>query len=188
MKDLKSLSDEELAVYIYSEEKEAYREVVERYQDKLLRYVGSLVGNKDKAEDVVQEAFIKAYINLRSFNTKRKFSSWIYRIAHNEAINYIKKYSKETRLDDKQAEKLVGKSNIEEELERKEAIKILGKCLNKLPVKYKSVLVLYYLEDYSYEEISDILRIPTGTVGTRLNRGKKMLTRVCSKLGGENYV
>jgi len=188
MKNLKSFSDEELAVYVYSEEKEAYREVVERYQGKLLRYVGSLVGNEDKAEDIIQEAFIKAYINLRSFNAKRKFSSWIYRIAHNEAINYIKKYGRETRLDERQAEKLVGKSNVERELERKEAVKMLGKCLDKLPVKYKSVLVLYYLEDYSYEEISDILRIPTGTVGTRLNRGKKILTKVCSKLGGEKYV
>ncbi|MFC1710166.1 RNA polymerase sigma factor [Patescibacteria group bacterium] len=188
MKDLKNLSDEDLVLYVCDKEKEAYRLVVERYQGKLLRYVGSLVGDEEKADDIVQETFIKAYVNLRSFNTKRKFSSWIYRIAHNEAINYLKKYRKETKLSDKQAEKLIGTSNVEEELERKEAVKMLRKCIKKLPLMYRSVLVLYYLEDYSYEEIGDILRIPTGTVGTRLGRGKRMLTKECSKLGGEKYV
>lgn len=186
MKNLNSFTDEKLVDLVCKKDQEFYQEVVKRYQDKLLRYANFLVRDDHQAADVVQEAFIKAFINLRSFNTKKKFSSWIYRIVHNESINLLKKQKKIISLDNNSwlKQTLKSKQNIEKEFEVKEAKKILLNNLNKIPLKYKSVLVLYYLEDKSYEEVSDILRIAVGTVGTRINRGKKILKAIYEEKGG----
>lgn len=83
--------DEDIVSFICSKDQEDYSFIVERYESKLFRYVYSIIRDNDKALDIVQDTFIKAFINLKSFNTKKSFSSWIYRIAHNEAINYIRK-------------------------------------------------------------------------------------------------
>jgi len=179
---------------VRTQDQELYKELVRRYQDKLRHYAGSLIGNEDKAADVVQEAFIKAFVNLRGFKIKKKFSSWIYRITHNEAINQIKKYKREVPLENnKQAEKAIIKqalknnSEVEINFEKQEVQEILNACLKELPLKYRSPLVLFYLEEKSYEEISDVLRIPVGTVGTWINRGKKLMATLCQKKGGEIY-
>jgi len=180
MLKLSKFSDEELVVITRSKNKEAYAEIIRRYQNKLLRYAGYLLRDEDKTADVVQEAFIKAYINLNSFNTKMKFSSWIYRITHNEAVNSISKYHKEKRL----LEKFDFDSgiNIEKEYDRKEIKEALQKCLDKIPTMYGEPLSLFYLEDKSYIEISDILRLPVNTVGTRIKRAKIIMKQICQEL------
>ena len=95
------LSDEDLVKKITSGKSDLFRELVERYEARLLRYAASIAGgDQTAAQDIVQEAFIKTYVKLNSFNTKRKFSSWMYRIVHNEAINYCKKHKKELHPDD----------------------------------------------------------------------------------------
>ena len=190
MKNVKALSDEELVQLVRSSDQELYGEVVKRYQDKLMRYATNLVRDEDKAADIIQGAFIKAFINLKGFNTKKKFSSWIYRIVHNEAINFIKKHKKETSLEASEwTEKIIDdKENVERNFDRKEANKMISACLNELPFKYQEPLILYYLEEKTYEEISDVLRLPMGTVGTRINRGKKMMRVIFQKKGGEAYV
>lgn len=187
MKKISSLSDEELVSLVRSKNQELYKEIVIRYQNKLIRYANGIINERSLSEDVVQEAFIKAYINLKSFNIKKKFSSWIYRIVHNEAINAIKKTKREISLDENEWLKnsMKDKTDVEEEYSKKELSKFLRNNINKLPVKYKPPLVLYFFEEKSYEEISDVLRIPTGTVGTRINRGKKLLSAIIK--GGENY-
>lgn len=181
-KDLKSLKDEELVVLVRDQDQELYTEIVDRYQDKLTRYATYLIRQKDKAEDVVQEAFIKAFVNLQGFKTKKKFSSWIYRITHNEAINYIKKYNKETSLDQNEyLREIPNDDSPAKEFEKKETKKMLRKCLGKLPIIYREPLALFYLEEKSYNEISDILRIPMGTLSVRMNRGKKIMKNLCQK-------
>jgi len=189
MKKIKSLSDEELIELVRNKDQELYEEVVRRYQTKLMRYATGLIQDEDKAADVVQESFIKAFVNLRGFNTKKKFSSWIYRIVHNEAINYIKKHKKEISLENNKWVERAAKSNedVEEDFNQKEAKEMLYLSLKELPLKYRSPLVLFFLEEKTYEEISDVLRIPIGTVGTRINRGKKMLRLIYKKKGGEVY-
>ncbi|KPJ70922.1 hypothetical protein AMJ51_00545 [Microgenomates bacterium DG_75] len=189
MKKIKSLSDEELIELVRNKDQELYKEVVRRYQTKLMRYATGLIQDEDKAADVVQESFIKAFVNLRGFNTKKKFSSWIYRIVHNEAINYIKKHKKEISLENNKWVERAAKSNedVEEDFNQKEAKEMLYLSLKELPLKYRSPLVLFFLEEKTYEEISDVLRIPIGTVGTRINRGKKMLRLIYKKKGGEVY-
>lgn len=92
------LPDEIIVEQVRSIDQERYVLLVERYQHKLIRYAESLLHDEHRATDVVQESFIKAFINLQGFDTQKKFSSWIYRIVHNEAMNSIKKYQKEVSL------------------------------------------------------------------------------------------
>jgi len=168
---------------VRTQDQELYREIVHRYQNKILRYTTYLTQSESKAADVTQETFIKAFVNLQSFDLKKKFSSWLYRIAHNEAINHLKKYQKEISLDGNPAEdKFISVEdevphNLSQELLKKE----VATSLNKLPLIYRSPLTLFYLEGRSYEEISDVLRIPIGTVGTWIKRGKKMLAEIWTR-------
>ena len=181
-KDPKSLKDEELVELVRAQDQELYSEVVERYQTKLIRYVAYLIREKDKAEDVVQEAFLKAFINLYSFNAKRKFSSWIYRIAHNEAINYVKKFKTQISLDENiQIADKANQNHLEKDYHDQETRKMLNLCLEKLPFIYREPLVLFYLEEKSYKEISDVLRLPINTIGTRISRGKTIMRNICEK-------
>lgn len=179
---MNNLTDEKLIQAIRSENQELFSEIVDRYEEKLLRYANYLTGDLQVASDVVQESFIKAFVNLNGFNVERKFSSWIYRIAHNEAVNHLKKYRKEILGSDTIFDFIRdSKVSIEESYEKEETINNLKSCLNKLKLTYSEPLVLYFLEEKSYEEIAEILRIPVGTVGTRINRGKKLLKEQCER-------
>lgn len=178
------LSDEQLVVKVRDEDQEFYAYLVKRYEEKLLRYANYLINSPHKAADVVQESFIKAFVNLKGFNSKKKFSSWIYRIVHNQAINYLKKHQKEISWEknDWLKNKIKDGQDLERDLIKKENIKRVKKGLKKLDIKYREVLALFYFEEKSYEEISDILRIAIGTVGTRVNRGKKLLKLILKEL------
>jgi RNA polymerase sigma-70 factor, ECF subfamily len=178
---INKLSDEKVVKFVREKDKESYREIIKRYQNKLMRYALYLTQDEHKAADVVQETFIKAYKNLNNFNEKRKFSSWIYRIAHNEAMNFFKK---------KQFKKIILNEDLDfdsgidlqDNLIKKELQENIHHCLKKISLLYREPLTLYFLEEKSYEEISDILRIPIGTVGTRINRAKILMKKICQKL------
>ena len=179
MSELSKFTDEEVVEFTRTKNKEAYAEIIKRYQNKLMRYAKYILNDDEKAADVVQKSFIRAYINLNNFNLKKKFSSWIYRIVHNQAINLITKYKRELPLFDNID--FDSGVDIEKEYEKKEIAKIVKECLNEMPVLYREPLSLYFLEKNSYNEISDILRIPIGTVGTRINRAKKLMKKICLK-------
>lgn len=179
MNDYSTTSDEELVKKIRTKDTELYAILVERYQKKLLRYANNLIHDTSKATDVVQDSFVKAFININSFDGKKNFSSWMYRIVHNEAMNAVKKYKKEIPFwegFDFQSDE-----NIEDDFEQKEHFYAVKKCLHEIPVRYSEPLILFYFEKKSYEEISDILRIPKGTVATRINRAKKLMKKLCQK-------
>ena len=179
MSELSKFTDEEVVEFTRTKNKEAYAEIIRRFQDKLMRYAKYILSDDEKAADVVQESFIKAYVNLNSFNSKKKFSSWIYRMVHNQAINLIVKHKKELPLfNDIDFDSGV---DIEKEYVRGEITKMVKECLNQMSILYKEPLSLYFLEDKSYNEISDILRIPIGTVGTRINRAKKLMKEICQR-------
>lgn len=180
MDDSKKLSDEEIVEKVRTGERDLYAVIIERYQNKLLRYVMYLLKDEHKAVDVVQETFIKAFINLHSFNVRLKFSSWIYRITHNEAMNAISKYKHEIPMpEDVDFE---SEENIEDAIQKEEIKEMANKCLAKIPVLYAEPLALFFIEERSYEEISDILRIPIGTVGTRINRAKALMKKICQTI------
>lgn len=178
--DLKKLTDEQLAEHVRATDKEAFLEIVLRYQEKLLRYARRLTRDEARSADIAQETFTKAFINLNSFDAKLKFSSWIYRIAHNEAINSILKYKKEVPLPE--GVDFKSEENIEDDFFKKEVKERAENCLSRMPVKYSEPLVLFFLEEKTYEEISDILRLPIGTVGTHLNRAKILMKKICQKI------
>ena len=182
----KTITDEQLVQKITTGDKELYSEIVQRYQAKLVRYTTMLLnGNVAAAEDVVQETFIKSYINLRSFNVKRKFSSWIFRISHNEAMNYIRKHKKEIQHDDEEWEsKIVDyRPNQSEEVDEMFKNKKISKALSKLDLKYREPLVLYIYHGNSYAEIGNILKMPAATVGVRISRAKTQLKTIFKKEG-----
>lgn len=179
MEDLKTQKDEVLIEKIQSGDKDLYSLIMDRYEKKLLRYSNYLVNDEHRAVDVVQESFIKAYINLNSFNTTKKFSSWLYRIVHNESVNTIKKYNKEVPLLDDIDFK--SEENTELEFEQKENVIKIQNCLHHIPLIYSEPLTLFYLEEKSYEEISDILQLPMGTVATRISRAKIIMKNICLK-------
>lgn len=173
------MSDEEIIERVRSVDQESYAVIIERYQKKLLRYAFNLLKDEHRAADVVQESFIKAFINLRSFDVKKNFSSWIYRIVHNQAVNILKKYQKEIRLPEDMDFK--SEENIEDDYSQKEIVSRVEKCLGKMPLLYAEPIMLFYIDEKTYKEISDILQIPMGTVATRVSRAKILMKKICQK-------
>lgn len=177
MQQIHDLSDEDVVSLVRTKNKELYAEILRRYEKKLVRYALYILGDDGKAKDAVQESFIKAYVNLQGFDRRKKFSSWIYRIVHNEAMNSISRDVKQRHIE--HDEDFDSGVDLEEEVGRAELIKKARDCMQDLPILYKEPLLLYYFEEKNFDEISDILRIPIGTVGTRVARGKRLLKKIC---------
>lgn len=176
------LTDEQLVIVVRERDKEAYGEILRRYETKLAHYLRKFINHSAELEDVLQDVFIKAFKNLYAFDTEQKFSSWIFRIAHNEAINNIKKRRKERLvLGENEWEVVDDKIDLSREIDRKITESQVAAALAKLKEKYREPLILFYFEERSYEEISDILKMPVNTVGTLISRGKKELKELVQK-------
>lgn len=175
-------SDEKLAELSQSEEI-AFEILVDRYSDKIRRYVSRLIGNWQESEDITQEVFLKAYINIASFDVKLKFSSWLYRIAHNISVNYIKKHYRFTHVEfnEEIRNKLLEDKDVLEKIIKTEKQENLIDAMEKLKSSDREVLELYYFEENSYIEISDILQISINSVGPKINRAKKRLKDIMKK-------
>jgi len=170
------------------QDKEAFYYLVRRYENKLMRYIKRLTNIRDEeAEDILQDIFIKVYRNLNGFDQNLSFSSWIYRIAHNEIINYYHRNKRRLKstVSEESGEELNSLTEIitddpdshEQLIAREKEIKI-RQILDKLPEKYREALILFFLEEMSYNEISDVLRKPPGTIATLINRGKKKFKKI----------
>ncbi len=180
-------SDEEL-VRMTLENKNHFGVLVDRYQAKLTRYVIRLgVRDPDDQLDVLQEIFLKTYRNLNGFDSGLKFSSWVYRIAHNEAISWYRKKNvrPEGHLIGDSEEMLSFLSAKDETadvtFDKTVNAEVVNKALLKIDDKYREVIILRFFEHKEYEEISDILKIPVGSVGTLLHRGKKQLANALNQ-------
>jgi RNA polymerase sigma-70 factor (ECF subfamily) len=174
-------SDEELVKRTLLD-KEQFGVLIERYEKKLTRYITRLgVKNPDDQLDVLQEIFLKIYRNLNGFDTNLSFSSWAYRIAHNEAVSWYRKKSVRPEghlvADSDEVVSLVASKELSADtvVDREINAQELTRALNKLEEKYREVLILRFFEHKEYDEISDILQLPIGSVGTLLHRGKKRL-------------
>ncbi len=175
-------SDEEIARKVQSGQIEVFAALVERYEQKMKRYARKFLFGYEDIEDLVQKVFLKAYINIQSFDASKKFSSWLYRIAHNEFINEIKKKGREpvSFFDfDIFFPHHRSRDNADRNLNKEEIREVIDNCLEKLKPKYREPIVLHYLEELSYKEIADVLRIPVSTVGVRLQRGKQIMKSIC---------
>jgi RNA polymerase sigma-70 factor (ECF subfamily) len=181
--DFEQKTDEEL-VKIVLENQSIFSYLVNRYKDKLLRYIRRISNvGPEEAEDVLQNIFIKVYLNLNDFDDSLKFSSWVYRIAHNEVIdNYRKHKARPQLLDadikDSQIKELASDTNLLEELAHQELKQEISAAISRIDLKYQEMIVLKYLEEKDYQEISDIIKKPLGTVASRMNKAKAELKKV----------
>lgn len=180
MHNIKSLKDEELAK-LSASDTAYFGELIERYNSMLLRYVMRRShASKEDAEDIVQNSFIKMYRNINDFDSNFRFSSWAYRITHNEMIDWYRKQKSRPQLiiseeDEDVFASIAGDMNIEKEAIQKEIKEEIESIIKTIDPKYQEVISLRFFEDKSYEEIADILQIPPGTVAIRLSRAKKIL-------------
>jgi len=182
--DMQEKTDEEIALRVQAGEQDAYGDLISRYEAKLMRYARKFLSDKEDATDIVQDIFIKAYENIQSFDATRRFSPWIYRIAHNEFVNALKK--KATRrivftIDmDTLFPHLASSETADSAALERDMRETLEKHLEGVSMKYREPLVLYYLESLDYKEISEILQIPVSTVGVRLARGRASLQKIAA--------
>ena len=169
----------------------AFEDIVEFYKDKVFQLCYRMLGDRYEAEDVAQEAFLRAYVNIHTFQMNRKFSTWLYRIATNLCIDRIRKKKPDFYLDAEVAgtEGLDMYSQIpsegklpEEELENLELKERIQLEIQKLPEKYRAAIVLKYVDELSLKEISEILHLPVGTVKTRIHRGRDALRKSMQSL------
>jgi RNA polymerase sigma-70 factor, ECF subfamily len=169
----------------------AYSEVVELYKDKVYQICYRMLGNRHEAEDMAQEAFVRAYVNIHSFNINLKFSTWLYRIATNLCIDRIRKKKPDYYLDaeiagtdglDMYSQVASDSPGPETEVESLELQDTIQAEIMKLPEKYRSVIILKYIEELSLKEISEILDMPIGTIKTRIHRGREALRKQLSHL------
>ena len=175
-----TLADEALINLTLNQDRNYYRYIVSRYTEKLSRYVRRITFlDEDDIKDVIQTTFIKAYTNLNDFDTTLSFSSWIYRIAHNETISFLRKNKREVILqtndedDTNVFENIPDQTNLEVEFDIKINQDNIQRILTTIDKDYREVLILRFFEEKSYQEISDILKKPLGTISTMIYRAKK---------------
>jgi len=181
-KDCQGKTDEELVGQVLAEP-DYFLCLMKRYETKLLRYIKRISNLRDEeAEDVLQDVFIKVYKNLNDFDSDLKFSSWIYRIAHNQVIsNFRRNRSRPQAIwdeDDNILKNITEEFNIEKEIDLKILKNNINIILSQMDKKYREALVLKFLEEKDYQEISDILKKPIGTVGTLIRRAKLQFLKI----------
>jgi RNA polymerase sigma-70 factor (ECF subfamily) len=178
--DYTNKTDEELVI-LSIENQYVFAHLIDRYQKKLGRYIKRISGlSDDDIEDILQDVFIKTYNNLNAFDQKLKFSSWIYRITHNQVISNFRKINTRPQSvvfegDDEFLENIASGFDLEKQIDILANKEIILDIISSLDYKYREVLELKFLEEKDYNEISDILKKPKGTIATLINRAKKQV-------------
>lgn len=175
--DLAKSSDEDLVKKVV-ENPDHLTFLVDRYWQKLFWFVKRMsYFSSEDIEDILQEVFIKVYKNINSFDDSYKFSTWVFQITRNTTIDTIRKKSvrpQEVGFDQEDFKTIFSENGIgiEQQIVNKEKLKEAEKIIDSLPLKYREVMILKFLEEKSYGEIMDIVKKPKGTVASLLNRGK----------------
>jgi len=169
---------------ILAGDREAYALLVQRYNGPLYRYLLRMLGRPHEAEDAAQEAFLRAYLSLASYDPTYRFSTWLFRIATNLTLNRIKAEQRvvslemlQEGLEETPREFADPRDDCrpERRVERRELGQAVRECLELLPPAYRSVVVLRHVSELSYEEIADSVGLPVNTVRSRLHRGRERL-------------
>lgn len=183
--DCQKHNDLELVELVLSDT-DYYACLVNRYIEALRRYVLRLGSNPTDADDILQEVFLNAYLHLNDFDKKLKFSSWIYRIAHNQAVSAFRKSNVRPTVELSDLEpwqEMVRDSCSGARFDQELLASRTKAILERLEPKYREVLVLKYFEDKDYSEMSDILKKPMGTIATLVSRAKRQVFKMAE---GEN--
>jgi RNA polymerase sigma-70 factor (ECF subfamily) len=190
MENIRNLTDGELIVSAISGGEDGFEELVRRYQRPITGYVYRMLSDYDAALDVTQEVFIKVYNSLERYSSDYKFSTWLYRIAHNAAIDYMRRNSMNTQSLETETKDGSFELQIEdarptpeqqrEQTEWRNEIEAVVKCL---PVAYRDLILLRHSRDMSYDEIAEITGLPLGTVKNRLFRAREMMREMFIQRG-----
>lgn len=157
----------------------AFGELVRRYQDRLYSAVVHIVGCRAEAEDVVQDAFVQAFVNLKTFKHNSKFYTWLYRIAFNASIS--RRRRKRVNISVDQTRDATGDEPLDHQVSPSHALELaeqqqkLQQAMDRLTEEHRAIIVLRHLEELSYEDIAEILQISVGTVRSRLHRARAQL-------------
>jgi RNA polymerase sigma-70 factor (ECF subfamily) len=170
--------------------REAFGELVVRYQDRLFASMLGVTGSSEESEDVVQEAFVRAFLKLDTFKSNSQFFTWLYRIAFNVALSRHRKRRSKVSLDlgdeGNQMDPIDKSESPDEPMLRDERVEMVHIALDQLSEDHRAVLVLRELEDASYEDISEILNISIGTVRSRISRARAQLKIALETLDDPN--
>jgi len=179
--------EEKLIKRIKKGDRDAFPELVELYKDKIYHVAYRMLGNAQEAEDIAQETFIRVYANLENYDPSYKFSTWIYRIATNLCIDHLRKRKQSVYSLDKPVEGAEGLDwhdrladpdlGPEDRVLEGEFHGQVQEAIDSLSPKYRSIMILRYLEDLSLSEISDALKLPVTTIKTRIHRGREALKK-----------
>lgn len=182
LKAFSSATDPELVATAANGIEGSFEELVRRYQRPIAAYVYRVVGDYESALDLTQEIFIKVYGSLSRYRSEFKFSTWIYKIAHNSAVDHLRRNAGRERslckgIEGDQYELPIesGSLSPEQESERKERRVEIESVVYSLPASYRELIVLRHSQDLTYEEIVEVTGLPLGTVKNRLFRAREMM-------------
>src|SRR6266567_7226735 len=182
LNDLAALPDCELVSSAIAGREAGFEELVRRYQRPIAAYIYRMVSDYDAALDLTQEVFIKVYNSLIRYRSEFKFSTWIYRIAHNAAIDHLRRHavreqSLVTGPESERREISIESRRLtpEQESERKERRSEIEAVVQLLPTAYRELIVLRHSQDLSYDEIAEVTGLPLGTVKNRLFRAREAM-------------
>lgn len=179
-----SLEDDKLVKQAMKGSNDACSKLVSKYREQLHFHIGKMIRDREQVEDLVQEVFMKAFDNLASYNTQYAFSTWIYRIATNHTIDYLRKKKLKTLSINDPVTTKDGEMNVQlpdENFEtdraiiRKQRKAMIESAISNLPEKYRDVIEMRHMEEMSYQEISEELDLPLGTVKAHIFRAREML-------------
>jgi RNA polymerase sigma-70 factor (ECF subfamily) len=173
-----AMTDEALVIQIQQGQQAVFRELMQRWQHRIFTFCVRNLGERPLAEEAAQEIFIKVYRNIQSFRNEAKFSTWIYRIAHNHCINVNARHHRRQRhqhtsLDD--MEHTLSAPEPTNHLEHQDLQASIQAALDRLPEEYKSLLILRDIQDCTYEEIAEITQLNLGTIKSRIHRARKAI-------------
>ncbi|MCR8644744.1 sigma-70 family RNA polymerase sigma factor [Paenibacillus sp. N1-5-1-14] len=175
---MEDLTDEQLIESIRQGHVDAYRYLVDRHKGRVFTFIYQMVGQRETAEDLAQEVFIKVFRNLEHYRGDAKFTTWLYRMIMNQVIDYRRSQKRKPlqmvldKVKDWWADDNLGPEGIAVKQEQRDTVHHL---LAGLPDKYRDIMFLYHFEELSYQEIAALMNLPIKTVETRLYRGKSLL-------------
>ena len=187
---LKDLTDEQLMLRVQEGHTASFDLLVERYKDRLFNYLLRLVGNRDEAEEIAQEAFVKAYIHAGKYKTIAKFSTWLYTIATNLVRNRMRSRSRAPQIfslwskrgsdgDEEKPIDIVDPNRTpEDKINDVELGEIINRAIEQIPEKYRTSFVLREINQLSYEEIAAVTGLKLGTVRSRINRARNCFRQI----------
>lgn len=179
-----SLEDDVLVKKAIGGDENAYAKLVDKYERALYFHILKMIKDREQVEDLVQETFVKAFDNLNTYSTNYAFSTWLYRIATNHTIDYLRKKKLKTLSIDEPMRTKDGEMEMQlpdesaktdRNIIRKQRQKIVRNAIDDLPEKYRKVIELRHMEEKSYQEIADVLDLPLGTVKAHIFRARELL-------------